>query len=577
MKGMSIRSKALLLITGFLIISTVYVSVTRSRIDYIVTSPFTVLNKLGVEYLAICFSWILYMFMLLFVRGSINDKQVLFTASISVLMLTYLIYSLPRSLFENQFYVDQLGFVLEVRSVTANGHFQSFQGGLESCGHALFSGIFAKILGVSYWSLTEWLPHLFVYLTVIMLFSSAKALLIGKEEKLRLRLLAMTVPILFLITNFFSAFQYSRQSFAYPLHTLSILMLILMLTKRDMKHVIAYIILFSALLISHPASSLIVALMSLTAWIFMTIVSKFGIAISQLSYRRLILSISLFSILAWFSFQLSIYGSIVSFLKQTKVAFKELFESPIPERTLVLGPGYTWEGYLYFSLRLRWGQFIILMSTVLAITAIILRRVDFIAKVIALWILLYVIGIGFTIYAHRWMDRPFQYLALITPLLLVSLAKNHYRPTTVSIYSILIVGILISPITIWGSSPFMYPPSSDIIMAQFLSNHAPETPHRVAYTGSHGLLPFYYKLNGKTLSGKDLLGSFKQEIGFNVSEVCEYDIVAVFFRTYGKSGFYEYEPSIYVAVSDLQEGLVELGYNKIFEVVPGEEWAVTRV
>jgi len=573
MREINIHNKAALPITVSLIISTVYVSITRPRIDYIVSSPFTVLNKLGVEYIVICVSWILCISLLTKIK--INNKQVLFTASISAFMLTYLIYSLPRTLFENQYYVDQLGFVLEVRSVAVNGYFQSFQGGLESCGHALFSGIFTKILGIGYWDLTEWLPHLFVYLTAIMLFSSARTLVMNGEGKLKLKLLAVTVPILFLIMNFFSAFQYSRQSFAYPLHASAILILILMLTKRDIRHVIVYLVLFLALLISHPAASLAAALMSLTAWTLMVIMSK--LSKSLFGYRRLILLISIFSILTWFCFQLSIYGSIVSVSKQTVIAFRELSESPVPERTLMVGPEYTWNGYLYVSLRLRWGQFIILMSIILAIIAITSRRANFISKVIASWVLLYVIGIVCTIHAHRWIDRPFQYLALVTPLLLLSSAKNYCKPLMALIYSILTIGTLISPITIWGPSPFMYPPSSDIIMAQFLSNHIPEVPHIIAHIGSHGLLPFYYKLNGKLLTGRDLLWDFEQGLGFNVNEVSRYDVVAIFFRTYGKSGFYEYKPSILDAVNNLQQELMKLGYNKVFEIIPEKEWIMVKI
>jgi len=290
------------------------------------------------------------------------------------------------------------------------------------------------------------------------------------------------------------------------------------------------------------------------------------------------LYIALFSLVSWLSFQLSIYGSIVSLIRQTKIALKELFESPLPEGVVTIGPGYTWEGYVYAMLRLRWGQFIILTSTVLAFTSFFTKRTSITTKVIASWVLLHTLGIGFVIYALRWVDRPFQYLALTSPLLLLALTSNarFRRPVIALMYSILMVGVSISPIIIWGPSPFMYPPSSDTSMANFLATHISEHHYSVAHIGSHGLLPFYYELKGSNFHGKDLLWDFKQGIGFDINEVKKYEVVAMFFRTYGKSGFYEYRPNILDAVKNLQGELMRLGYNKVFEAILEKEWIMVK-
>ncbi len=549
-----------------LVFYTAHVQLTTELVNSILTGPFSVMELLGVKYLAVLVAWIIFVLYLIFLDRDANIMLLLG----SVVFISFLVYSIPRSLFYNQFYVDTIGFIIEAKHVAETGHFKFFQGGLESSGHAFFTGILIQLSGLNWYLVTQWIPHIFMYLTIIGLISMG-TLFVGDKK------MGFLVPMIYLAMSFFTMFHYNRQSFSFFLHLVSLISLLLLINGDKLSDLNLLLVLFVGLLVSHPGSSFNVVLLTGASYLSLKLWHK------SRGFKASDRTALLFSTLLvmWLTFQLFLVeGSMVSFVRQTFLVLSRLYEEPLPYEAISFGPGLTEEGRLYYNMRLWYGESLIILMFLLSI--LILKRkyrTDRMLLTLAFWILLDVTGTVYGVYAHRWAHVPFMYMCLVAPLFVTIISVKGGRTGKIMRYItviLLLIGISLQPVLMWGPAPFMMPPSTDLSMINFLTSHTDN--QNIVNIGGHTEILFYQAAFGErwhVSTGPDYLNYFINGLGFPTGPILEDDMVGVFFRAYAKAGFLKFIPPIEVALRKLSMELIPYNYNRIY-MNSASEWLLFR-
>lgn len=407
---------------------------------------------------------------------------------LSSLTLYFIVFLAPYNAFSFTIYNDQLGFAVETLYGLHYGFIAPNQGEYSTLGHAFFTSIVGKILGLNLFQTTRFVEVVFMLAVFIAYLSLAMTILRKGGKSFLVATAIMIFPAFIL-----DPLVYSRSYFSLVVSTFLFLCIFKFMDKKSAENFVLATITFITSSISYPVQPLIVAI----ALVMFTSLSRFiasPIRNKQELHRTLLKALMFFMI--WSTIQVYIgkasWGVLhVIILKAMKQEYFEGLEHPAFR--------YVGEAAVYINLR------ILMVATGWLIAAFILlvfflnflrnRRVSDV-EFFSFLLLVSFCFFG-VIYGTTLPDPALKFyrsLIAVIPFTLVYMrgkitVGGHQKIILTLLLAITTVFVILSPVTKWGWTFTSYPTEHDLALYNYILSHYEFSPKKIIYApGSHYLL-----------------------------------------------------------------------------------------
>ena len=468
---------------------------------------------------------------------------------IVALTLYYIVLYLPFFSLKFSIYNDQLGFAIETFYGYITGYVAPYQGEYTTLGHAYFTTVLGKLLGLELYNVVKYEEAVFVFISFLT-YLSFVIKFIKKRVTGGIANLLLAVATLLAFPSFaLEPLVYSRGYFGLILGIVLFMCTFTFIESRKISDSIISTIVFVSSSISYPLQPLILvfsmAMLIFISW-FLGLLKK-NMAYSKL--KLLILKVLYFFVI-WTSIQV-FYGYGVWRVFH-EIIFKVLQQEYF---TALEYPAlkYVGDASVYINLRMIMmaSAWIISMFIASILLLKILRlkvssHVEQFALSIMATILL--LGAAYGVTYHEPATRFYRTLVAVIPFALLSIgmpsirtditkfSTNRSALKKVLIASLLLtlsIFLILSPIIKWGWTFIGYPTISDVELANYIAFHHMASYGYVYAPGSHQLLDFIFKINvlpPDEIKKEAIKGGGDFE--FNLDKANSLKYTATFYRIY---------------------------------------------
>ena len=491
----------------------------------------------------------------------------------SVMLLSIYVYDIPKLFYINPIYTDTYIFVGELLHTLRYGHV-GWGHSYETPGLALFLSQFSLITGIDHIIVAEVLPLIIPLITVFFIYMIAK-LFVDKRTAL--------LACLFSISINWMGFVFNRQSFGLLLFMLVCYLMFKILASKAkiLPWNLLLILSFSALVVSHPISSLLVIITAFLIAVFaylVPVIRRFWrVQEDAFEWRRLMIraisQTAVFSII-WLLWNTYVGVNIDYAIRTFDETFRGILGLAHIEQPGTLTPNYTSTYLPIIGLRMLEMIFVATIGTILAI--LVLFKVHAHPKNIILssWFIGCMSLSVFGFYGN-WLQllyRPFlhAYTAFSTLLAWFIVSRNSihveigfrtklvFRIAKDLFVGIMLFFLLIIPLTMYSHAPFMYPPRV----------YYREIIHVVQY-GNGTVAVFeigseygYYQLLTNA--------SYTSLVTYMPSSHSEYKTIITDYRGYIKDAFFVYAPSLTQTMQNFEIGFLD--FPTFAKVYDADSW-----
>ncbi len=491
---------------------------------------------------------------------------------ISLFLLTGYVYLLPKLLFSNPIWTDTYIFVGETLHMLRYGY-AGYGHALETPGLSLFAAQLSLVLGIDHLIIAQVLALLFPFCTVAIIYLFARLFRGGGTPYL-----AVMAYLGFMWVGFY----FNRLSFALPLQFLAWYLVAKRFLVQGVKWSALALLTFFVVVFSHPASSFSVALsmVALVAFMFLRVGLSRTSNQSPLLKRSVISAVVITAVTlltVWLSWNIYHLGSFYSAIRQTFIALDELFSAPDPLMRVaaIYGRGYA-DAYLpVVRLRLFIVVFNAVVGTVLSVLACIATKFSRRFTILAAIFFTAAAFTAYTTYAYRWADKGFIYTVFPVAILVswFVLGFKAKRALTVKavkafklvIATVVIFSIALVPLLMYSHMAFVYPPSMDLAMLEFLAGHGQGSTYVI---GGHAEVDYVVFAEETFLNWEHK--SVPELEMLQTDALVGYNLIATTFRAYTKDAFVIFDPPLRSAMADFTAGLID--EHRYSEIYQADEW-----
>jgi len=550
----------------------VYVSFIASifllrPVDQVPPDSYFLFNNLPITYWIgiVC---ILALILLVVIREQVMDHTLgdLITATV-VVMLPSNIFAIPRLIYKNVIYTDTFQFVAQTLYVQKTGH--SVIGNETPGLISYMSGILVDITGFDLITYAKYSPIFISIFISLMIYALSRIILKDRRYPL--------VSVLAFHALSWTGLAYNRQSFAFIYQYLAWMLIVkLSLQKYDRPTVIQYLFVLSALTISHPASSLVISLTP-----FMVILAKKVLETLEpekdWSALRMNPTLAILSSVSWLLWQINFAASFTALIEQFKITSTNFLGEPDPIAHAVVS-GYT-PSYLIIANLRQYSSYYILLTGLLFFLLTI--RKDINMKMALSLFSLCVSPFPFVLYANRWRMIPFMY-AILPWAIMFAGALKYLKPPEGRLYEVLaergktilllslVFFLLLVPLTMYGPTAHMYPPSTELSMMDYLTANGKGS---IAVIDPGTTISTYYEAD--RIDNEVVYITrfpFLDETGLDLENVQWFQIIIPTFRAYSKAAYIQTRPMYDVATDNFVDMLNDhTSYARVFD---SDDWHV---
>jgi len=516
------------LLISFLVVGIILLSSQFANALYDIVS----VTPLFFLYFANCFFPFSILLALLGILASFTMKDKILFA-FSSFTLYFIIFLAPFNIFRFPIYNDQLGFAVETLYGMHDGIVVPYQGEYSTLGHAFFTSIVGKILGLNLFQATRFVEVFFVIACFIVYLSSAMSILRRQGD----RSFLMTIVVIIFPAFALEPLVYSRGYFGLVVSIFLFFCIFKFMERNNAKSFILTTITFLASSISYPLQPLIVVM----AMALLVLFSHFITSLSRnkCDFHRAMLGTLMFFAI-WSAIQ--VYGGCGSWNILHEIIRKALaqeFFTALEHPTLQ----YVGEAAVYTSLRLLMMAAGWLMAAfiLLAFTLNFLRNGNVSGIELFAFLLMAsfcFLGIIYGITYHEPALRFYRNLIPVMPLVLTHMADRiavkglHLKMMSVLLLTIITVFLIFSPVTKWGWTFVGYPKERDIALCSYIISHYESSLNTILYApGSHALFGFFTKLMS-TQAWKNLRVYASGDVEFDLNKSAMAEYTATFYRIY---------------------------------------------
>jgi len=464
-----------------------------------------------------------------------------------VMLLSVYVYVIPHLFYINPIYTDTYIFVGELLYTLRYGHI-GWGHSYETPGLALFSSQFSLITGIDHIIVAEIL-QLVIPLIMIFLVYVVAQLFVSK----RIALLAC----LFSISINWMGFVFNRQSFGLLLFMLVCYLMFKILASKAkiLPWNLLLILSFSALVFSHPISSLLVIITAFLVAVFaylVPVIRRFWrVQEDSFEWRRLMIraisQTAVFSII-WLLWNTYVGVNIDYAIRTFDETFRGILGLAHIEQPGALTPNYTSTYLPIIGLRMLEMIFVATIGTILAILVLVKVHAHPKNIILSSWFIGCMSLSVFGFYGN-WLQllyRPFlhAYPAFSTLLAWFIVSRNSihieigfrtklvFRIAKGLSVGIMLFFLLIIPLTMYSHAPFMYPPRVYYRETIHVVQHGNGTIAVFEIGSEYG----YYQLLTNA--------SYTSAVPYMPSSNREYRTIMTGYRGYIKDAFFVYTPSL---------------------------------
>jgi hypothetical protein len=509
--------------------------------------------------------------LIFYVTGHLKGKFVSLLVLLLVISVVLYTHGIHRFMYQNPVYVDTFSFMGETYYTVTTGHL-GFGYAFETPGFEAFSSQLTLVTGLNLQVVFDYLPMAISFLLAMLVLYLAY-LLTNKNFKV-----AITAFLLFSAFCYWTI-DYNRQSFSLLLQFLTWALFCLSLTpKRNRLISIALIIAFVSLLYSHPSSSLSLIIGVFAFFVLLHLSGK------KENTRYVGAVLILFLVLWSLKYVLSFSVSVESAARALVQDIQSLIFGDVGSNVHFLTSGYTSQYSMVVFIRFGLTVFEFLSGGAVCLYLIIRRRTKLEIEKLFL-IAMFTAGaiLNFhSLLSASWFERGFLYSVIPWSILMGSffVAHGKIQLRKSSIFLLAARGVLLAsailvvatPFTLNATTPFMYPPTQDLVLTRFLVGTV-NANSKVGFIG--GLMEHNYYivvLNRYDLyHDEHVLSSNINMISLHRGETTSsgllkvatsYDLIATNFRAYIKSAFVEFDPPLPETMNTLRLQLLGLSENK---------------
>ena len=490
-------------------------------------------------------------------------------AWIYILLLTALLWSIPKLMFSNPIWTDTFLFLVQCLHIIRYGHVGSVQP--ESPGLALLASQLSIIMGTSDEIQATFFSSLYLPIFTVLAMYLLGIQLLNKRG-------AFTAILSFFAIFWFGLY-FNKSSFAYALHILTLSSLLKSLNHRKPENSIIFMVIFIALTITYPSSILIpLALMGMALLMFVLSIAKSSKFIASYATFKTTTTTFLATSVIWISWHIWLGPTSVNLIIAIKESLSELISGePVSEAIGVFySPNYTPQYLPIVNLRLFLSLGTLLLGVVLSFIYFIIsthKLVPFFMS--SLMLLLFVAGIYFPLGGRGIHGLGIRAVFLSIPLTAVFIAlfieqseifpkflKNLCKLLRIILLTMVCLFMLIIPLLMYSHMAFVYPPNSDIVVHEFIMRYG---VGYAAILGGHTITDYYMFKFNTNLSPYP----FHEDVGpgdLLTIDKRNYNIIVTTFRMYTKDAFVEYKPNLISCMENLRSRLmVNSSYYKVYQ------------
>lgn len=458
---------------------------------------------------------------------------------LSSLAMYLVVLYIPYTTFPLYVYNDQLGFALEALSGYVSGFIVPYQGEYTTLGHAYFTTIAGKVLGLNLFQATRLVETVFVFASFIVCFTLAFPLFERyRNGKTSLPLAFFSIVILTTFPAFIlEPLLYSRGYFGLVVSMFLILCMFKFLEKIDVRTTILTTVTFVASSISYPLGPFMVII---SMAFFIVLLKLLALTRKDVSrpYSIFLAKLATFFVI-WSAIQVYLGYGVWGILHE--IILNLLRQEYFTAFKVSIALNYVGDAATYVTLRLMMiiAGWLISAFIALAFMLKFLKNKSVPRCELFAFSLISMFGMFGAIHgvlSHEPALRFYRSLVSILPFALALTANNiavkKFSGKTILAFLFVatFVFLMLSPITKWGWTFVAYPTERDIALSNFIISHHEAFSNRVFYApGSHELLWFHFEsvnIPSKSSEPRVLGGD---DINFDLNEAALADYTATYY------------------------------------------------
>ncbi|MCS7109571.1 MAG: hypothetical protein NZ903_02120 [Candidatus Micrarchaeota archaeon] len=513
-------------IVGFLLLQELHVA----SYDVFSVTPLFFLN-----FAIILFA--IFLSIILLVLSCLIKDKVSFT--IIALMTYFIVLYAPYFVLRFNIYNDQLGFIVEILSGYTSGYIAPYQGELTTLGHAFFSAIFGKILGLDVFSLVKYAEAVFIFIPFIT-YLSLVVRFFGKNIHRGIIFLSM------LTLMSFPAFAleplvYSRGYFGLILGLPLFLCMFNYIQRMGQSNSIIATIVFVTSSISYPLQPLIV-IFSMIAFALISKIPTMNKRGGKASLSLLMPKILYFFVI-W-SFIQVFYGE-ATWKYLHEIILNILRQEYLTALEAVYSLEYVGDALIYVNLRIM----MIITGWVMSVFIVLVLAAkarkgssQFMIFTLSMLIVLGLLGTIYGVAFHEPGIRFYRTLVIAIPFALLNFVshgeiKHLFSKISLSLLMLVVsIFLILSPVIKWGWIFIGYPTTGDIALANYVAyGDMPLSKSYIYAPGAHQLLDFIFIFNALSTGDVGKIGKYVSkggDIEFSLETASSSEYIATFYRIY---------------------------------------------
>ncbi|MEM2240334.1 MAG: hypothetical protein QXL27_08565 [Candidatus Bathyarchaeia archaeon] len=465
------------------------------------------------------------------------------------LILYYNVLYLPFFTLKFSIYNDQLGFAVETLYGYVTGYVAPYQGEYTTLGHAYFTTVLGKLLGLELYSVVKYEEATFVFISFLIYLSFA--IKFTKKHVSDGNANLLTVATLLVFPSFaLEPLVYSRGYFGLILGIVLYTCAFAFIENRKISDSIILTIIFVSSSISYPIQPLILVfsmfMFIFISW-FLGLIKK---NTTDLRLKSLVPKVLYFFVI-WTSIQV-FYGYGVWDVFH-EIIFKVLQQEYFTAFETTIALKYVGDASVYVNLRIIMMASAWIISTFIALILLLkVLRLKVPSHVeqftLSIMVTILLLSVTYGVAFHEPAMRFYRTLVAVIPFALLNIEMPSKR-TGITEFNInrsalkkilmasllltLSIFLLLSPVIKWGWIFIGYPTTHDIALADYILLHYVPLYYDDIYPpGSHGLLKFCFESN-KPLNGeiKPVLLN-RWDIRFDPVRASSSSYTAIFYRIF---------------------------------------------
>ncbi|MBS7612508.1 hypothetical protein KEJ27_09990, partial [Candidatus Bathyarchaeota archaeon] len=393
------------------------------------------------------------------------------------------------------------------------------------------------------------------------------------------------LAVLAFLSLFWFGLYFNKFSFGYPLFILSLYLLIKTI-EQSRCSILTFIIMYITFTLTYPASIVIpLALALALVMAKVLVIIRLDKLEGYAAKLEIPITLVLLTGVLWVSWEMWTGITFDNLVLVAKDALVELMRMDLARDVAeaIYFTSYTPEYLPIVNLRLFWSIGMFMMSIIISTFSLFKkpRKTHIFLSSILLTLFLISVVIPFFSPASNAPGFGLRGVALsqpVTALFLVAIMRRKDSPKLLRklqrclgplFLALISLFILLMPLLTYSHMAFVYSPTTNLAMHDFLTEKMKEGPVRVAVLGGQTVTDYYMFKNDKNFYPNPYREDPDPEELF-IIENKSYDIIAMTFRVYTKDAFIRYEPSLTECILQLKFKIRnKLIYNKIYHA---DEW-----